>query len=249
MNYKLAYDKLFISNLRLVFDIAAKQSISNLGNGNRSMDMIDLISEGNFGLMRAIDKFDVRLGYRLSTYATPCILRAVKEAISKDTLIKSSYSARINLRQYKYNVDNIEQEEGRKLSPEEIAVKLSIPIELVRECEALLLPVLSLESNRNDEDDNSSLQYIIASDDNVEEEALGDDTEDVVKFLLESLNDKEKKIVKMYFGLDEYNGKSYSFRDMSKMMPVTAQRIYQIEKSALFKMKRQYKKNIKAREY
>ena len=238
MNYQFAFDKMFVSNLRLVISIAS-DACSKFRN---NADLMDLINEGNFGLMKAIEKFDVTLGNKFSTYATYWIRQRIRRAIvTQNTAVKIPEYVTNNIAAFKRRLSELEQQEKKTLSIEEIAQKLSMPIDLVLEYQKHMGEGISLDENIGEDD--LTIKNIIPSDDNVEEEVFRKSLKTDIQSLLDVLNERELKVIEMYYGLGEYSGKTYSLSDIAKELNVSPQRARQIEVKALYKMKRCAKLN------
>ena len=231
MLYKLAYYKMFVSNLRLVVHFAKKYQMY--------MDMSDLISEGNIGLMRAIQKYDVSLGNKFSTYASSWIMECMKRACVNNSFIRIPETMNSSLNTFKRNVDALEMKYSRKLTDDEIAHELSMPIESVRENYKHLemYRTVSLDKPIN-EDDDATMQDIITDNDNLEESVMSNSLQEEIKKLLSTLTDREQEIIKMRFGIGKYNGKEHTLVEVSKVLSVSPSRVRQTEIKALIKLKR-----------
>ena len=239
INYRFAFYKLFVSNLRLVVSIAGKYRCN--------VDMIDLISEGNIGLMKAIYKFDVSLGYRFSTYATWWIRQYVKRAIANNnTSIRIPEHVLSEINSFKKEVSKLEQKEQRSLTTKEISEYLSIPLNTVREYQRYLSDPISLDETTTEEED-VTLHEVIPSDEDIEEEILQKALSEEIQVLFENLNEKEKEVIKLRFGLGEHDGEKNTLLDVAKKMSVSPERARQIEARALIKMKRIARTHDKAK--
>lgn len=239
MNYKYAFDKMFVSNLRLVASIAR--------NYGYRFDMMDLINEGNLGLMKAIGHFDVSLGNRFSTYASYWIKMSIRRAIlSQKSSIRIPEHKYNSINRFKKELSILEQQEKRTLTEDEIADKLPYTIEKVREYRKYMQDVLSLDATIS-EDDSTTMQDVIPSDVNVENMALRDSLKFDVETLYEALTEREQMVIKMRFGTGELKGCKYSYEYIAKKLGVSKQRVGDIERRALYKMKRYTIYNFKAR--
>ena len=236
--YKKSFDKMFNSNLRLVVSVARKFMRENI-------EILDLISEGNLGLAKAIGNFDVSMGFRFSTYAIWQIRRAIQSFVSRETnKLKMPENFSNYMIKLKKNISRLEQEHQRKLSIEEISKLLNIDIDKLNEYLGYEYEVKSLNQTVGDEDD-STLEEFIPNKENVERDVLLNSLKEDIKELYMYLTEQEFDVIKMRFGLEEYDGKTYSLREIGKKYNVTHQRITQIEDRALRKMKVMVKKNRK----
>lgn len=236
--YKKSFDKMFNSNLRLVVSVARKFMRENI-------EILDLISEGNLGLAKAIGNFDVSMGFRFSTYAIWQIRRAIQSFVSRETnKLKMPENFSNYMIKLKKNISRLEQEHQRKLSIEEISKLLNIDIDKLNEYLGYEYEVKSLNQTVGDEDD-STLEEFIPNKENVERDVLLNSLKEDIKELYMYLTEQEFDVIKMRFGLEEYVGKTYSLREIGEKYNVTHQRVSQIEELALRKMKVMVKKNRK----
>ena len=227
---KAARVKMIQSNLRLVINIAKRYS--HLG-----VSMLDLIEEGNLGLMKAVEKFNPKKGYRFSTYAAWWIRQYISRAIANQgkTVRMPVYVIELLMR-FKKTTEHLTNSLKRKPRLNEIAKRMRLPMKRVKQLSKMVSGISSLNAPVGDEGSTEFMDLI--EDENMTsavDELSAFFTSERIKHLLERMSKREQKILNLRFGLKE--GVAHTLRDTAKHFGITRERVRQIESAAMKKMR------------
>lgn len=238
IRYSKAYDTMYKSNLRLVVNVAK--------NYHTTTNILDLVAEGNIGLMRAIEKFDVRLGNKFSTYAVWWIKNSINNCIYDNKFYlripRNIYDEVIS---FNKRVNELENEHCRKLTILEISKMLNMSIDKVTTYLKYHQSFISVDNKVNDDNDTELIDFI-CDDYDMEGSVCNSQLKEDIKILFSVLSEKEIYVIKLRNGLTK-SGKCYTLKEIADSLGITRERVRQIEFKSLKKMRRlsRYDKKVK----
>ena len=224
------------ANLKLVVSIAKKYV-------KPSYSILDVIQDGNIGLMKAIDKYDLNRGYKFSTYATWWIKQSITRALSeKSRMIRLPVHICELIRKVTANREKLAYELGREPSDDELAKSLGISVQRLKEVTTSINDPISLQTPVGEEDDESIESFVPDETHSIEEDYYKIELKDLFSDIFSTLSPREQKVIKLRFGID--NDKILTLEEVGNVLGVTRERVRQIESKVLRKLKKN--KNLRS---
>ncbi|MGM9876209.1 MAG: sigma-70 family RNA polymerase sigma factor [Bacilli bacterium] len=222
--------KIVTANLKLVVSIAKKYV-------KPSYSILDVIQDGNIGLMKAIDKYDLNKGYKFSTYATWWIKQSITRALSeKSRMIRLPVHICELIRKVTANREKLAYELGREPNDDELAKSLGISVQKLKEVTTIINEPISLQTPVGEEEDESIESFVPDENHSIEEDYYKIELKDLFSNIFSTLSPKEQTVIKLRFGFD--NDKILTLEEVGNVLGVTRERVRQIESKALRKLNR-----------
>ena len=235
---QIALDRLVRSNLRFVVSVAKQYQ-------NQGLSLADLINEGNVGLIKAAQRFDETKGFKFISYAVWWIRQAILQAVAEQSrMVRLPLNQVGMLSRVKKTASYLEQLYQRKPTIKEIADELDMPEDKVETILKINAKEVSMDAPVNDDDDLLFIDTVVPDDNNDADKAIVSETESAaIKRSLSVLNDRERKVIMRYFGLND-DRHAYTLEEIGYMMDMTRERVRQVKDKALKKLRLRSKKSL-----